>query len=123
MAAYERIQIDPYPPRGAFEVEYRDTLRPNRRIIERYEKEGEVTVAEAARILERSPRTIYNWIEAGDLDVIDGTPVQIPLNEIRRILREEWEDQESDEDEDLDEDDGDEDDEDLYDDDEEEEED
>lgn len=98
MAAFKRIQIDPYPPRGAFEVEYRDTLRPNRRIIERYEKEGEVTVAEAARILERSPRTIYNWIEAGHLEVVGEDPFQIPLDEIRRILREEWEDDEEDED-------------------------
>lgn len=104
-----------------FEVEFRDGLRPNRRVIETYDAECDVTVAAAARILDVSTRTIYNWIDDGVIDTVEGSsPVSIPIEDVRMLIHErydEGEDEEFDEDEgdDFDEDDEDED----YDDDEE----
>lgn len=76
------------PPTGAFQVEYQDTLRPNRRIRDRYPARGFVSVGEAARITGTPRRTMYHWVEVGDVDCVrdhDGY-LKIPLYEVRRLL-------------------------------------
>ncbi len=87
-------------------------------MIEVYDEEHDVTVAEAARILDVSTRSIYNWIDDGDLETVRGSsPLMIPIAEVREVLREQYEDDLDDDDfeeeaeDDFDDDDSDDDDE------------
>lgn len=89
MAALRRVQIYwENPPTGAFEVEYEDTLRPNRRVIERYPARGFVSVGEGARITGTPRRTLYHWLTTGEVDYVetDDGNYRIPMSEIRRLL-------------------------------------
>ena len=87
--ALKRVAIRPERPTGPFEVEYIETRRAGRRVIDRFPEEGFVQAGEAARIVGRSARTIYNWMEAGLLGFkVRKSGYHIPLSEIRRILRE-----------------------------------
>ena len=94
-AALRRVRIYGSNPGddGSIEVEYEDTVRPNRRVFERYPARGFVTVTEAARNTEIPRRTLYNWINSGDpvLDYNEDEDGQylIPMREIRRLLEQE----------------------------------
>lgn len=78
-------------------MEYEDTLRPNRRVIDEYPVRGSVTVGEAARITNIPKRTLYYWLEKGKLREknADSDKFRIPLSEVRRLLRERKTDDES----------------------------
>ena len=90
MAALRRIRILwENPPTGAFKVEYEDTLRPNRRVIDQYPVRGFVSVGEAARITNIPKRTLYYWLKKKKLreKKADSDNYRIPLSEVRRLLK------------------------------------
>lgn len=106
MAALERIRIWWDNPPGGFRVEYEDTLRPNRKVIEEFSEGDSVSVGEAARITGIPRRTLYNWIEAKILKTDDSDPDHyfIPISEIRRLLKEQENEDEDDDDDEWEED-------------------